>query len=157
MSLRLTHEAATFFSHIRSTTTHGVRFLDMDMFYACLMLGLKSGEIGSNEDFREPFLAAGAKFPDPYQTVNPYVAGLLIEAEIRRKNVNPQDRDLIESETVKLLDPHSPIALSDVGIEFLNRYAARGFEKLRDRMSAPRSLEVFLVKYGEIWSKLDAG
>ena len=154
MSLRLTNESATFFSHI-PTTPPGVRFLDIDKFYACLMLGFKLGELGPKDDLRDSFLAAGAKYPDPYQNVSNYIAGLLIEAEIRRKKLNLNDRDAIENETVKLLDPQSPLALSELGIEFVNRYAARGFEQLRDRMSAPDSLEVFLVSYGQIWFDLD--
>ena len=156
MSLRLTNASAVFFAHIDPSAVRGVRFLDIDKYYACLMLGLKSGKLGSEKDFRDPFLAAGAKYPDVYSDVRDYIAGLLVEAEIRRRNLNSTDRDLIESETVKLLDPQSPLGLSDTGIELLNRYAAGGFEQLRDHMGAPYSLEVFLVKYAEIWNKIES-
>lgn len=155
MSLRLTNTSAVFFSHIDSSAVRGVRFLDIDKYYACLMLGLKSGKLGSKKDFRDPFLAAGAKYPDVYSDVRDYIAGLLVEAEIRRLNLNATDRDLIENETVKLLDPRSPLGLSDTGVKRLNRYAARGFERLQNHMSAPHSLEVFLIMYAEIWSKIE--
>ena len=155
MSLRLTNTSAIFFSNIEPPATRGVRFLDIDKYYACLMLGLKSGQLGPQEDFRDPFLAAGAKYPDAHQDNSEYIAGLLVEAEIRRLPLDFTNRDLIESETVKLLDPRSPLGLSDKGIELLNRYAAHGFEQLRNHMSTPYSLEVFLIKYAEIWRELD--
>ena len=155
MSLRLTEGAATFFSKIDSQPIKGVQFLDMDKFYACLMLGLRAGQMASDPILRQPFLAAGAKYPEAYQAYNSYLLGLLVEAEIRRRKLDSNDRDLIEKETVKLLDPHSPLGLSEDGVRFMNQYAAKGFEILRDAMGTPRSVYDFLVAFADLWRSGD--
>lgn len=148
MSLRLTEDAATFFSKIDSKR---VRFLDIDKFYACLMLGLRAGQMVTEPHLSQSFLAAGAKYPEAYQAYGSYLLGLLVEAEIRRRKLDSNDRDLIEKETVKLLDPHSPLGLSEDGVRFMNHYAAKGFEILRDDMGSPRSVDEFLVAYADLW------
>lgn len=151
MSLRLTEDAATFFSKIDSKRIKGVRFLDIDKFYACLMLGLRAGQMVSKPHLMQSFLAAGTKYPEAYQAYGSYLLGLLVEAEIRRRKLDSNDRDLIEKETVKLLDPHSPLGLSEDGVRFMNHYAAKGFEILRDDMSSPRSVDEFLIAYANLW------
>ena len=155
MSLRLTEEAAAFFSKIDAQPVKGIRFLDIDKFYACLMLGLRAGQMASDPNLREPFLAAGAKYPEAYQAYDSYLLGLLVEAEIRRRKLDSGDRDLIEKETVKLLDPRSPLGLSEEGVRFMNGYAAKGFEILRDAMGGPRSVDEFLVAYADLWRSGD--
>ena len=156
MSLRLPNTAAGFFDHIREYPLTGVRFMDIDKYYACLMLGLRAGELGREEDLApQSFLASGAGYPEAYKPAADLIAGLLVDAEIRRNNINPKDRDRIESETVKLLQPRSAMGLSDMGTNLLNRYAARGFEHLQSELGAPRSLEVFLLEYACVWDALD--
>lgn len=155
MSLRLPKTAVEFFIHIQEYPMTGVRFMDIDKYYACLMLGLRASELGREDDLAPSFLAAGAGYPDAYKPTADLIAGLLVDAEIRRNNINPNDRDEIERETVKLLQPRSALGLSNKGIELLNRYAARGFEYLRAELSSPRSLEVFLLGYGRVWKTLE--
>ncbi len=155
MSLRLTEDAAAFFSKIDSHRIKGVRFLDIDRFYACLMLGLRTGQMASEPNLMPSFLAAGAKYPEAFQAYDSYLLGLLVEAEIRRRKLDSNDRDLIEKETVKLLDPHSPLGLSEDGVRFMNQYAAKGFEILRDAMASPRSVYDFLVAFADLWRSDD--
>lgn len=158
MSLRLPNDAKLFFRYIPEYPAHlqGVRFMNIDKYYACLMLGLRASELGSEEDIASSsFLAAGAGYPTAYRETGDRIAGLLVDAEIRRNYIDIKDREQIESETVKLLKPQSTMGLSDKGIDLLNRYAARGFEYLRDQMDRPRKLEVFLIDYGRIWDTLD--
>ena len=155
MSLRLTEDAAAFFSNIDSKPIKGVRFLDIDKFYACLMLGLRAGQMARDPHLMQPFLAAGAKYPEAYQAYDSLLQGLLVEAEIRRLKLDSNDRDLIEKETVKLLEPNSSLGLSDHGVRFMNRYAAKGFEILRDAMGKPHSVDAFLVAYADLWQSID--
>ena len=152
MSLRLTKEAADFFSDIQSQPIKGIKFMDIDKFYACLMLGLHTGQIAStNLKLKESFLSANAKYPEPYHTYSNYLLGLLIDAEIRRRQLNSEDRDLIEAETVKLFDSASSLGLSDKGLELMNRYAAKGFEILLKVMDPPHSVDDFLIAYADLW------
>ncbi|GEM_PF-1672437 len=158
MSLRLPKDAKSFFQHIPEYASHlkGVRFMDIDKYYACLMLGLRACELGSEDDIvPNSFLAAGAGYPEAYREIADLIAGLLVDAEIRRNSIDVKNRDQIESETVKLLEPHSTMGLSNKGIDLLNRYAAGGFEYLESEMDAPRRLEVFLIYYGRVWDALD--
>ena len=159
MSLRLPNDAKSFFEHIPEYPRHlqGVRFMDIDKFYACLMLGLRAGELGQEVDITpNSFLAPGAGYPEAYKETADLIAALLVDAEIRRNNIDVTDRDLIERETVKLLEPRSALGLSNSGVDLLNIYAAGGLEYLKSELDAPRSLEVFLIEYGRVWDTLAA-
>ena len=110
VSLRLPKGAAEFFKHIPEYPSQlpGLRFMDIDKYYACLMLGIKAGELGEEDHIASSsFLAAGAGYPEAYKAAADLIAGLLVDAEMRRNNVNANDRDQIESETVRLLQPRS--------------------------------------------------
>ena len=74
---------------------------------------------------------------------------------MRRNNVDLNDRDQIENETVKLLKPNSALGLSDKGVDLLNRYAVRGLDYLKSKLGEPRRLEVFLLSYRRVWDTLD--
>lgn len=151
MSLRMTEDMWAYFARIDQSTIKGISFLEIDKYYACLMIGLRAAQIAPDPKYRASFLAAGAKFPDAYSDHDTYLLGLLVEAEIRRRKLDPNNRDLIEAETVRLLDPQSPLGLSDQGVDLMNKYAAKGFELLREKMGPPRAIETFLVTYAEIF------
>lgn len=152
MSFRLTEEMARFFANIDQSTIKGAQFLKMDQYHACLMLGLSVAEIAPEEtNFMDPFLGSGGRYPEAFAPFDTYLQGLLVEAEIRRRDLDLKDRDLVEQETVRLLDPSAPFGLSDQGLGLMNRYAARGFELLRTGMGPPRSVEAFLVSYARLW------
>ena len=151
MSLRLTQDATSYFSKIDPKTIKGIRFLDMDKFHACLMLGFRVGQISDNPQLAPSFLAAGVKYPDVYQVYKNYMLGLLVESELRRLKLDSNDRNLIEKETIKLLDPDSSLGLSNDGLRLMNCYAAKGFEILQDYMCSPPSVHEFLVVYAELW------
>jgi len=157
MSFRLTSEMARFFANIDQSTIKGTQFLKIDQYHACLMLGLRAAEITPEETkFIDPFLGSGGKYPEPFAPFDTYLLGLLVEAEIRRRDLDIKDRDLVEQETVRLLDPNSPFGLSEKGLALMNRYAAKGFELLRARMGPPQGVETFLVSYANLWRE-DAG
>lgn len=151
MSLRLSKDASTFFATVDELAVKGVSFLDMDKFFACLALGLRAGEIDDKTELNQPFLAAGAKFPSIYEEYDSYILGMLIQAEITRRKLDPNDRDRIEKLAVDLLDPRSSLGLSVKGIELLNQYAAGGLAILRDAAAPPRSIDSFLVDYAQLW------
>ena len=153
MSFRLTEEMADFFVNIDKSKIKGESFLELDKFYACLMLGLRAGEFNKTAKFKDPFLASGARWPEAYREYDTYLLGLLVEAEIRRRQLDSKDRDLMEQETVRLLDPSADAAfgLSEKGIELMNAYAARGFELLREKMTPPQGVESFLASYAQLF------
>lgn len=91
-------------------------------------------------------------YPEAYRGQAEIIAGLLVDAELRRQEIQPEDRDSIEAEMVRLLDLKSSTRLSAEGDRLLNLYAAIGFEKLDGAIPSPDNLEDFLVAYHRIWN-----
>jgi hypothetical protein len=126
------------------------RFLMFDCYYSCLLIGLDRRRQG-RPDQLEPTDFTRA-YPDDYKGQAELIAGLLVEAELSRQDIDPEDRESIESEMVRLLDLKSATRLSVEGDRLLNLYAAAGFEALEATIPAPDNVEDFLVAYNRIWA-----
>jgi hypothetical protein len=126
------------------------RFLLFDAYYSCLLVGLDGERHGRAEDLETDEFSK--VYPEAYRGQAELIAGLLVSAELRRQEIEPEDRDSIEAEMVRLLDLKSSTRLSGEGDRLLNLYAAVGFEKLDGAMPAPDNLEDFMVAYHRLWN-----
>jgi len=125
------------------------RFLMFDAYYCCLLLGLDERRLGNEANLEsDKFIEA---YPETFKGQAEIIAGLLVDAELGRLEIGPDDRDDIERVMVRLLDLTSPTRLSPDGNHLLNRYAVSGFDRLRDAMVPPDNLEDFLVGYYSLW------
>lgn len=149
MSFIFPKGARDFFKGIDKQREGGHKFIMFDQYYCCLLAGVESRRIGSEEDLEgEPFINA---YPEDYRSQADIIAGLLIDAELDRKAIASEDKASIEQEMVRLLNPTSPTRLSEEGNRLLNLYAAEGFRLVHDRMMPPASIEEFLVAYHGFW------
>jgi hypothetical protein len=153
MSFVFPRNARAYFRSVDDARPGTPRFDSMfDEFYLCLMVGLDARRLGTDEDMEsDKFYDT---YPKEFQSQADIIAGLLIDAELDRQGINPEDRASIEREMVRLLDPQSPVKLSDDGIRLLNQYAAAGFKMIRERIIAPHSLEDFLIAYHDLWAEV---
>jgi hypothetical protein len=90
-------------------------------------------------------------YPDDFKRQSDIIAGLLVDAELDRKGIQPEDRASIEREMVKIVDPTSPTRLNGEGNKLLNLYAAAGFTLIQDKMMPPTTIEDFLIAYHGYW------
>ena len=96
-----------------------------------MLLGLDQARIGDPAQLEgEPFYTAG--YPDPYKGQAELIAGLLVDAELRRLNISVDDREDVERQMVRLLNLTSPSRLSGAGDTLLNQYGVTGFDKLHE-------------------------
>lgn len=126
------------------------RFLMFDAYYCCVLLGLDSRKLGDESKLEPDKFIDG--YPEAFKGQAELMAGLLVDAELGRLQVPRDDRGRIEEEMVRLLDLTSATRLSEEGDKLLNRYAVNGFERLRDAMIQPDTLEEFLVGYHALWN-----
>lgn len=149
MSFVFPKSARDFFRSIDKQREGPTKFIMFDQYYCCLMVGLDTRRIGTEDDLEgEVFLNA---YPEDYRSQADIVAGLLIDSELERKGVASEDRASIEREMVRLLNPTSPTRLSEDGNNLLNLYAAEGFKLIQERIMPPAGLEEFLVAYHGFW------
>lgn len=150
MSFVFPKNARGYFRPVDEARSGAARFDSMfDQYYLCLMMGLDARRLGGDEDMEsDKFYDT---YPKEFQSQADIIAGLLIDAELDRQGIQPDDRASMEREMVRLLDPQSPVKLSEEGIRLLNRYAAAGFKVIRDQIIAPHSLEDFLIAYHDAW------
>jgi hypothetical protein len=125
------------------------KFLMFDAYYCCLMVGLDARTVGSPEDLEAEVFVNG--YPEDFKGQGDIIAGLLLDAELDRKDIQADDKTSIEREMVKLVDPTSPTRLNAEGNKLLNLYAASGFALIQDKMMPPASVEEFLIAYHRYW------
>jgi hypothetical protein len=143
VAFRLRRDARKWFHHI-----HGDFQIDFDIYYLCLMAGLRSGS-------RQDIAAAETSelvdhFPGEYKARGRVVVALLLSRELRRLGINFAERRLVHESIQTLVDPLSPSHLSDAGMREANRYAYGGFEVLTEWFAdPPLHIETFLVHYAK--------
>ena len=127
-------------------------FLMFDGFYACLLIGLQLGKVLPDQKKRESnnFID---HYPNDYDQSRDYIAGLIVETELRRLDTADYSSQDFEREIAKLLNLDNPTHLSQAGIEAANAYAAGGFEYLRTALQPrPTSAQNFLIRFHELWN-----
>jgi hypothetical protein len=150
MTLRRPKEMRSYFKDIQGRTDGGARFeTDFDQFFLCLMVGLDDGRMAPESDLEPAEFNKG--YTAPYKPFAPVLAGMLVEAEMRRQGI-PVTKDAVQREIRNLIEVgNGGTQLKEDGTKLLSRYAARGFELLRDEIPKPRTLEDFLVAYHRRW------
>lgn len=151
MSFLFPQGGRTFFKAIEAPRDGAKKFLMFDAFYCCLLVGLDARRLGVEDDLESDVFLNG--YPEDYKVQADIIAGMLIDAELDRKDINPGDKNSIENEMIKLVNPTSATRLSEAGNELLNLYAAYGFKLLQDYMMPPATLEEFLVAFHDYWHK----
>jgi len=124
-----------------------------DAFYAGLLVGLHTGRMADQKSLEKQYFID--HYPNEFEPAREYIAGLLVEAELRRLDGTKQCSERqFEREIAKLLDADEPSRLSQNGIEALNSYAAGGFELIREALKPnPTSVQDFLLRFHEYWDK----
>lgn len=142
------------FSNTPRDDDRGRDFLLFDAFYACLMVGTCISGMGREDDFEGSTFFPGG-YPEVFRESKEFIAGLVVEAELRRLDTeNYTSRDF-EREIAKLLDVNSPTRLSETaGVDKANLYAAGGFDYLEEHLQPkPTSVQDFLLRFHEMWSR----
>lgn len=145
--------ARSYFKAVEKVGSGQAHFSTMfDTYYLCMLVGLDARMLASTDD-----LDASGTFVDYYpiehQPHADVIAGLLIDAEMERNGIDVGNRKSIENLMIDLLEPQSATKLSKTGIGLLNRYAAHGFQIIRESMPPPHAVEDFLVAYHRLWSR----
>ena len=136
----------------RQTGAHRDLIL-FDAYWACLCVGLLAREPAPSEELgTERFLTA---YPEGYEHYGEYIAGLLVEAELATMHTETYTEAELEHAIADLLKVSAPTRLSPKGLGLLNRYAAGGFQIIKDKMR-PRPTDVpnFLMRYQLVLDQL---
>lgn len=156
MTLRRPKEMRSYFKDIQGRTDGGARFeFDFDQFYLCLMVGLDDGKLAPESDLEQAEFVKG--YTATYRPYAPVIAGMLVEAEMRRQGV-PVAKEAVQREILEIIEVgNGGTQLKDEATTLLSRYAARGFELIREAIPNPRTLEDFLVAYHSRWTRPEGG
>ena len=146
MHFRLRHDAAKWFKHLRAG---GCYKMDFDIYYLCLLVGLTARR---KEDVAKGDAADLVEhFPGEYKASGALLTGLLVCAENEIHGIDVQERDSVQSQLRRLLDPEAPSRLSDEGVSELNAYASGGYEYLCEKCEGPpMETAAFLPRYMEV-------
>ena len=119
-----------------------------DIYYLGLLVGFSLSRLGNESDLEnEDFIK---NYPGNYDNISNIISGLLIDAEMRRRDIKKEDRNSIEKLIVELISKRA-LGLSDEGMNKLNLYSAGGMNYIKDHIPKTEKLEIFLVNvYKEI-------
>ncbi len=149
MPFRLPKKCRTYFSDITGREDSKLDTL-FDGFYLCALIGLAQGRLNPSPDLETT--AFIDNYPSDYTESGDYIAGLLIAAEIKRKQIPESDANAIEKLMTKLVESQSRTRLSSEGENLLCQYAARGIDVMYEKMAGHTSLEEFLLDYFDCFS-----
>lgn len=129
-------------------------FVLFDAFYACLLVGTCISGMGRESDLEGSTFFPGG-YPDVFRGSKEFIAGLVVEAELRRLDTANYSSQDFEREIAKLLDVNSPTRLSEsAGIEKANLYAAGGFNFIDEWLQPkPVSVQDFLLRFQDMWEE----
>ena len=113
----------------------------------CLVLGLAARRTRAQQEASDLL----AYFPGTYVKAKHIVIGLFILAELARRGVKLDERDVVQKISQENLDPKDQTSLTDAAMNKLNEYAAGGFDLLRQSIGhPPERTETFLVSYHQL-------
>lgn len=140
---RMRSDADRWFRYIVEQAPVKTKF---DVYYLCLMVGIKQGELDDVTDAIEIY----QKFPQEYEGSRLQVLALLISAELKREGLEFNERDAVQSVIARYIATDSPSNLSAEGFKRANSYASGGFNLLVDAYGEPpQDVNAFLAKYAE--------
>lgn len=153
MTLRRPKGMKEYFKEVQSRGDGGTRFdSDFEQFYFCLMVGLDDGKLAPESDL-EP-VEFTKDYTAPFQVFAPVLAGLLVDAQLRRQDIS-RTKDNLQTEVSKLVDVgNTSTRLNTEATKLLSRYAARGFSLISQAIPRPHTLEDFLVAFHQRWDGL---
>ena len=144
MSFRLPKDGEVYVPSKLSRMTRGEKLIvrEFDIYYAGAMLGLCARERTSEE----AYLAATGReltrsYPREREEQRDTIAGMLIEAELARQDIEPGNAAVILGIVGDCLSYGSSTRLTQFGHQLLDRYAAGGFRLLRERYPSPFTYE----------------
>ena len=148
---KIRKDAETWFRKIADKPPIKTKF---DLYYMCLMLGIKNGRLDSVADGSDVYL----KFPQEYEGSRFLVIGLLIAAEMKREGLDFSDRELVQEMLARYVATDVPANLSAEGFKKANSYASGGFDVLSNAIQdSPEDVNVFLALYTKLMAEADAG
>ena len=114
-------------------------------------MGLAQGKLNSSPDLEAT--AFVDNYPADFAESGDYIAGLLIGAEAKRKDIPAGDANALELLMTTLVESQSRTRLSADGENLLSQYADRGIDIITEKMPAHTSLDSFLQDYFECWER----
>ena len=150
MSFRMPRRGEAFASGKLARLTQGEKHIktEFDVYYAAAVLGLCSRERTPEESYdSEVGRELTRTYPRDRQEHAYTIAGMLIEAELSRQGIDPDNADVIINAINDYLSSSSQTRLTPEGHRLLDRYAAAGFRLIEERFIGFDYEEEFLAAY----------
>lgn len=144
MAYKLHKNYNDFFYEIGPGKNNGLQ-TQFDIYYLCLMVGLRYNKIGTEDMLKSD--AFSKEFIEAYRESKHKIIALLIQTEIERRKINQNIQTEVEKLISEIIDYENKDSISKKGIEYLNLYAAAGFEKIQCNIDDNNHLEYFFKEY----------
>lgn len=119
----------------------------LDLFYLCLMAGLKFGQLDEVRDASDVY----HRFTQEFEGSRQEIIALLIVAELRREGLDFDDKSAVQTLISKYVTSDTPANLTSAGFDKINSYASGGFNILSEHFEdGPHDVNVFLTRYSRM-------
>jgi len=143
MAFILSNNGRNYFESINNRKDGGKKFDYMfDIYYIGLLVGFSIIKLGDESDLEDEEFVKN--YPGNYESISKLISGLLINAEMKRRDIQKKDRKSIERLIVDLISKKA-LGLSEEGMNLLNLYSAGGMNYIKDNIPLTDKLETFIV------------
>jgi len=123
---------------------------DFDTYYLCLIAGLAAGHKPQSPITSDEVADLVDYFPGKFKSRGRLLLGMLLSKELKSKGINLTEREAVDREIAKYVDPDSPSRMSPLGVSAMNDYAHGGYDILCEYFpERPRTIEIFLRTYAQ--------
>ena len=141
MPFRLRRDTRKWFADLENDFS-----LDFDMYYFCLMAGLRSGRKEEVPTAETTELVDN--FPGIYREKGRLLTSVFLSKELEQQGIDLSERKAVHAAIAQLIDTDRPAKLSELGMNEMNKYSYGGFDVMTEWFAdRPRSLETFLPLY----------
>lgn len=143
MAFILSNNGRNYYESINNRKDGGKKFDYMfDIYYIGLLVGFSIIKLGDESDLEDEEFVKN--YPGNYESISKLISGLLINAEMKRRDIQKKDRNSIERLIVDLISKKA-LGLSEEGMNLLNLYSAGGMNYIKDNIPLTDKLETFIV------------
>lgn len=140
MAFHIRREADEWFSELSREGNKLVR-TQFDLYYLFFLKGIAKRDKNPKNKGSEFLKELIDYFPSDYEGSRNTIVGLLVNAELIRLGISPEDKKEVKEKYQQIIEPESQAKLTSKGFTLMNEYASRGYELFTEELgNNPASL-----------------
>ncbi|WP_445665124.1 hypothetical protein [Fodinibius sp. AD559] len=105
-----------------------------DLYYLFFLKGIANQDKNPKNKGSEFVKELIEYFPEEYKGSRNTIVGLLVNSELNRLGISPDDKREVKDKYQQIVEPESQAKLTSKGFSLMNDYASRGYELFQQEL-----------------------